>query len=361
MNKNKTNQSPESEISKCDVIKIGIDVHAQFFMATRQLDGSQPQPAQQFRPGDFLKWIQKQLQISKKVITCYEAGPTGFWLHRKLSELGVTNYVVCPTCLDSRKKGVNTDKTDSNELESRLDRYLAGNHKAFSVVRVPTLEQEQRRAVSRQREQLRRHRLSLAAQGRTLMLLHGYRQSNHWWKPSHWSKLSEQLPAWLSERLVIFSELIEGMEKQVNALTLSIAKEAPQAKPLGMGELTHEVIAREVGDWQRFKRWRQVGSYAGLTGGVSRSGQQQADLSITKAGNKRLRTALIELSWRLLAYQAEYWLVKKWKHVLRNPRAHGRRRKQAIVAFARQLFIDLWKWKTGRATAQSLGWKLSQA
>jgi transposase len=104
-----------------------------------------------------------------------------------------------------------------------------------------------------------------------------------------------------------------------------------------------------------------VGSYAGLTGGVSRSGQQQADLSITKAGNKRLRTVLIELSWRLLAYQSEYWLVKKWKHVLRNPRAHVRRRKQAIVAFARQLFIDLWKWKTGRATAQSLGWKLSQA
>jgi transposase len=151
------------------------------------------------------------------------------------------------------------------------------------------------------------------------MLLHGYRQSNHWWKPSHWSKLSEQLPAWLIERLVIFRELIEGMEKQVNALTLSIAKEAPQAKPLGMGELTHEVIAREVGDWQRFKRWRQVGSYAGLTGGVSRSGQQQADLSITKAGNKRLRTVLIELSWRLLAYQSDYWLVKKWKHVLLNP------------------------------------------
>ena len=77
--------------------------------------------------------------------------------------------------------------------------------------------------------------------------------------------------------------------------------------------------------------------------------------------HKRLRTVLIELSWRLLAYQSEYWLVKKWKHVLLNPRAHVRRRKQAIVAFARQLFIDLWKWKTGRATAQSLGWKLSQA
>jgi len=61
----------------------------------------------------------------------------------------------------------------------------------------------------------------------------------------------------------------------------------------------------------------------------------------------------------LVGYQPEYWLVKKWKHVLLNSRAHVRRRKQAIVAFARQLFIDLWKWKTGRATAESLGWKLT--
>ena len=360
MNKtNEPNKSSQTTVSKCRVMKIGIDVHARFIVATRQLDESKPQPPQKFSSSDFLKWMQKQLRLAEKLFSCYEAGPTGFWLHRRLSALGVINYVVCPTCLDSRKKGVNTDQTDANELQSRLDRYLAGNEKVFSVITVPTLEQEQRRAITRQREQLRKHRLSLAAQGRTLMLLHGIRQSNQWWKESRWTKLSEQLPPWLIERLLIFRSLIEAVEKQLRTLLSTITAEAPQTKPVGMGELTHEVIEREVGDWKRFKNRRQVGSYPGLSGGVSSTGQQRADLAITKAGNRRLRTALIELAWRLLIYQPNYWLVKKWQPVLLNPRAHVRRRKQAIVAFARQLVIDLWKWKTGRASAESFGWKMS--
>jgi transposase len=355
----KANKSSETVISKCDVVKIGIDVHARFIVATRQIDGSRPQPPQKFQTGDFLKWIQKQFQLAKKVVTCYEAGPTGFWLHRQLTQLGATNYVVCPTCLDSRKKGVNTDQSDSSELQSRLDRYLAGNTKAMSVVTVPTLEHEQKRVLTRQREQLREHRLSLAAQGRTLMLLHGFHRSNHWWKASSWNNLLLELPVWLVERLAIFRELIESVDAKLKLLTTQISKTAPQTKPLGLGDLTHEIIDREVGDWKRFKTWRQVGSYAGLAGGVSASGQEKADLSITKAGNKRLRTALIEAAWRLLIYQSDYWLVKKWKHVLANPTAHVRQRKKVIVAFARQLLVDLWKWKTTKATPESLGWSMT--
>ena len=349
----KSNKSSETPNSKCDVVKIGIDVHAQFIVATRQFDSSKAQPAQKFLTADFLAWIQKQFQLAHKVVTCYEAGPTGFWLHRKLTELGVTNYVICPTALDSRNKGVNTDQTDATELQSRLDRYLAGNTKAISIIKVPTLEQEQKRAQTRQREQLRGHRLSLSAQGRTLMLLHGFRRSNHWWKPANWDKLRGELPAWIIERLEIFRNIIQSLEEEIKPLSSKITKAAPKSKPLGMGELTHEIIEREVGDWNRFKNWRQVGSYAGLTGGVSASGQSKADLSITKAGNKRLRTALLEMAWRLLNYQHNYWLVKKWQPVFGNPKAHVRRRKQAIVAFARQMFIDLWKWKTGKATPES--------
>ncbi len=361
MHNKKANKASETNSSKCDLIKIGLDVHAQFIVATRQFDGSKPQPPQKFRTADFLLWLKKQLQLAHQVVTCYEAGPTGFWLHRQITQLGVINHVVCPTCLDSRRKGVNTDQTDSTELHSRLDRYLAGNTKVFSVVRVPTLEEEQRRAVTRQRAQLRAHRLSLAAQGRTLMLLHGFRQSNQWWKKNLWPRLQAELPAWLVERLKVFHPLILSLEEGIKSLTASIGEGAPKIKPLGMGELTHEVIDREVADWRRFKKAKQVGSYSGLTGGVSGSGQKVADLSITKAGNKRLRTALIELSWRLLIYQPDYWLVQKWKKVLLNPKAHTRRRKQLIVAFARQLLIDLWKWKTGKATPESLGWKMTAA
>ena len=360
MNK-KANKLSGTNPSKSNLIKIGIDVHAQFVVATRQFDGSKAQPPQKFRTADFLSWIQKQLQLADKVVTCYEAGPTGFWLHREVTKLGVTNFVVCPTCLDSRGKGVNTDQTDSNELLSRLDRYLAGNHKVFSVVRVPTLEQEQSRALTRQRDQLCAHRLSLAAQGRTLMLLHGFRQSNQWWKKKRWERLQGELPAWLIQRLEVFRFLILSLEQEIKTLTSIVQEAAPKVKPVGMGELTHEVIEREVADWTRFKNQKQVGSYAGLTGGVSGSGQQLADLSITKAGNKRLRKTLIELAWRLLVYQSDYWLVRKWKSVLLNPKAHARRRKQLIVAFARQLLVDLWKWKTGKATAQSLGWKMTTA
>jgi transposase len=354
MNNKKANKPIETANSKYDVVKIGIDVHAQFIVATRQIDGSKPQPAQRFLTADFLLWVKKQFQSAQRVVSCYEAGPTGFWLHRKLIEMGALNYVVCPTALDSRNKGVNTDQTDSNELLSRLDRFLAGNTKAMSVVTVPSLEQEQKRALTRQREQLRRTRLSLAAQGRTLMLLHGFRQSNHWWKEAHWNKLLAGLPAWIIEHLETFRRVIESLDTEVKALTSKIILAAPKPKPLGLGALTHEVLDREVGDWDRFKNRRQVGSYAGLTGGVSASGQSKADLSITKAGNARLRTALLELAWRMLKFQPNYWLVKKWSKVLANPKAHVRRRKQAIVALARQLFIDLWKWKTGKATPQSL-------
>ncbi len=104
-----------------------------------------------------------------------------------------------------------------------------------------------------------------------------------------------------------------------------------------------------------------MGSYAGLTGGVSGSGQSSADLSITKAGNRRLRTDLVELAWRLLLYQPNYYLVKKWKSVLLNPKAHVRARKRAIIAFARQLLIDLWRWQTGRRTPEQLGWAMTKA
>jgi transposase len=81
----------------------------------------------------------------------------------------------------------------------------------------------------------------------------------------------------------------------------------------------------------------------------------------TKAGNKRLCTELVELSWRLLLYQPDYYLVKKWQAILLNPKAHRRARKRAIIAFARQLLIDLWRWKTGRRTPEQLGWIMTEA
>jgi hypothetical protein len=76
------------------VIKLGIDVHLDRYVVVRQIDGGAPQPPQRFSPGQFLEWAQKQTALAKQVYSCYEAGPFGYRLHRKLKELGITNYVV---------------------------------------------------------------------------------------------------------------------------------------------------------------------------------------------------------------------------------------------------------------------------
>ena len=83
-----------------------MDVHAASIVVGRMIDGAKAQPPQTFKPADFLAWAKKQVTLAKEVISCYEAGPTGFWLHRQLTALGVRNYVVCPTRLDERHQGV---------------------------------------------------------------------------------------------------------------------------------------------------------------------------------------------------------------------------------------------------------------
>jgi transposase len=343
------------------VIKLGLDVHAATIVVVRMIDGAKPQPAQTFAPKAFLAWVQKQQALAKEVVSCYEAGPTGFWLHRQLTALGVRNLVICPTRLDERHRGVANDKTDAAELVTRLDRHLAGSPKALATVRVPTEAQEQKRALPRQRQQLREQRLSLAAMGRSLMLLHGRRESNQWWKPSRWNRLAPQLAPWLVERLTVYRELILQVEQQVQSLTRQVEAQAPAVRPKGMGALTHQVIETETVAWDRFDNRRQVGSYSGLAGGVSSSGVSTADLSITKAGNRRLRTSLVELAWRMLLFQPRYYLVQKWRPILLNPKAHRRLRKKAIIAFARQLYVDLWRWQTGRRTPEQLGWIMTAA
>jgi transposase len=97
-------------------------------------------------------------------------------------------------------------------------------------------------------------------------------------------------------------------------------------------------------------------SYTGLCGGVSNSGQSHCDLSITKAGNARVRWTLIELAWRRVLYQPQSQAVQRWKHVLLNPKAAARQKKRALVALDRQLAVDLWRWQTGKVTPEQLGW-----
>lgn len=343
-----------------DRILLGIDQHAEHLRIVRQLDGAGTQPPQRVYPGANLEaFIKKQLAQAQQVFAVYEAGPCGFGLARQLTAWGVTCYVIRPMKLDTLGKGVNTDKTDAAELVSRLDRYLAGNRKAFAVVRVPTPEEEQRRCVSRQREQLRRERQRLNAMGKSLMLAQGHHcKLRDWWHERQWVKLQTQLPPWLCERLQFYRTVLLKVQEQLDALTDAVEAQVPKLRPFGCGPLTLACATNEVGHWGRFTNRRQVGSLSGLCGGVSSSGQSHVDLCITKHGNARLRYLLIELAWRMVKFQPQCKTVQKWQHILLQPGSHARKRKQAIVAVARQLAVDLWRWQTGRVTPEQLGWKM---
>jgi transposase len=344
--------------NKPQTLKLGLDVHADTIVVVRILDHSAPQPAQKFTPAKFLDWIKTQLPLAEQVHSCYEAGPFGYGLHRTLLALGVHNLVVQPVCLDEQHKGVNHDKSDAKQLVLRLDRYVAGNPHALATVRVPTPQEEQKRIESRQREQLKREVKRLAAQGRSLLLTQGQREKKGWWEDRRWSKLKLKLPAWLAERLECFRRVLATLTAELDAATTALEQAAPALRPKGLGGLSYEVVEREIGDWHRFSNRRQVGSYTGLCGGVSASGNSQHLLPITKHGNVRLRTALVELAWRLVVWQRDCALVKKWRHVFGNPKATKAAKKKAIVAMARQMAVDLWRWRTGRVQPEAFGWTM---
>jgi transposase len=339
-NKNKTNKTqaprqvtaePESTV-KAKHIKLGIDVHLDRYVVVRILDGGTPQSPQRFGPPEFLLWVARQITLAEKVFTCYEAGPFGYGLHRKLAKMGAVNYVVRPRDWDEYGQKVKTDKRDAKQLALHLDRYVNGNQDAFCVVRVPSPEQEQARSISRQRESFQNERLRLAAQGRSHALYYGEHLQGEWWRQEAWKSSSAQLPPI-----------------------------APAQLPVGLGKLTSQILEREVADWNRFKNRRQVASYTGLCPKEDSSSTRRFQGSINKHGNRRLRPALVECLWRLCVFQPEYRAVKKWRPELLNPKTSRPRRKKIIVAMARTFAVDWWRVRTNRCKAQDLGLKLQPA
>jgi len=262
--------------------------------------------------------------------------------------------VVCPQKLDERNERIKTDGRDAKALCLKLSRYVEGNTAELAVVRVPTEEEEQLRAIHRQREQLVRTRKQLEAHGRSLLVNHGVEPGRgRWWKGSL-SKL--ELPQWLERRLRYHQPVLLLLEKQIRELTLELEKSAGPGQARGLGQLSSVVIDREVGDWERFANRRQVGSYTGLCPGEYSSGKTRHQSCVTKHGNPRLRATLVETAWRLVRFQPNYRAVKKWHHLLgKGALATGPARKKAIVAVARQLAVDLWRIRTGRVQAEELG------
>ena len=247
-----------------------------------------------------------------------------------------------------------TDGLDAKALVLKLDRFVQGNRSALALVRVPTEEEEQKRAIHRQREQLVKARMQLEAQGRSLMVNHGLEPVKSWWKGRTFAAL--QVPEWMKELLANSQSILLALQEKIGALTLQLQAAALAQQPRGLGKMTSVIIDREIGDWKRFNNRRQIASYTGLCPGEYSSGNTRLQSCVTKHGNPRLRAALVELAWRLVRFQPNYKPIKKCKRLLgKGALATGAARKKAIVAVARQLAVDLWRIKTGRLRAEELG------
>lgn len=345
-------QSPQAQI-----IHLGIDVHLREYVVCRKIDGATPQPAQKFKPAEFRQWVVKQQALAQRVVCCYEAGPLGYTLQRELSALGVTCHVVRPQDWDKHGSKVKTDGRDARELAEHLARYEAGNLHALAIVHVPEPEQEQRRALSRQRTSFVKEVRRLGAMGRSHGMSHGHELSGRWWRQGPWSKWRTKLPVWLRELLEPIQQMLVQLEAFVSQRKTQIeALAAPaQQRPKGLGALTEQIIAHEVIDWSRFDNRREVSSYTGLCPSEHSSGGSRRQGSVNKHGNPRLRHALVEAVWRLLRLQPGWKRLNKHKEKL----VAGQRapvKKKLVVALARELAVDLWRLHTARCTLADLGW-----
>jgi len=353
-------QVANSQSVQPEAIYLGLDLHKQSISITRIIDHSTPQPAQRFTWDQAWRFIQKQLSLAKKVYAVYEAGCFGFWAYRDLKAKGIECFVVHPEKLDPQHKRVQTDKLDSRNLADKLQRYVLGNKRAMVPVYVPTQVEEQQRITARHRCRLQKQLHSLQVRGQGWLLSQGIFKTKGWWAESVWEELQPKLCAELAAALEDDRALITELQKRLKAVEKTLEDSAPKELPKGLGRLSFVLLTRELCNYERFHNRREIGSFTGLCGAVSSSGGYHVDLSINKAGGWYLRTLLVELAWRIVYWQRDYRGLQRWKQVLQaDSTASKRSRKIAIVALARQLAVDIWRWQTGKLTAQQLGWKMS--
>jgi transposase len=344
------------EIKAGTLVCLGLDVHANQITVVRQIDHSLPQPAQRFTQEKLLHWVEKMLKQGAQVWSCYEAGCFGYGLHRSLCAMGANNLVVAPEAWSGRNK---TDKHDAREMCLELERYVAGNKRAFSVVYVPTEAQERAREAGRQRGRILKERIRSERRGASLLTTAGIKAPSGWWKPKTWAELKSTLDEDLAERVSFWQEqAIVYQRKQLQArkcLEEEAISEIPTL-PAGIGKLTWRLLCGEIFTWKRFQNRRQIGSFTGLCPSEDSTGDKRKQGSINRHGNPRVRHLLIEAVWRLTHFEPGWRGFKKFPELL-DKEAGSRKRKRLAVAAARLLAIDLWRLETGQTNAISLGFR----
>ena len=305
----------------------------------------------------------KRFKLGKKaeVVSCYEAGRDGFWLHRYLVESGIKNVVVDSSSIEvnRKKRRAKADGLDVQKLLTMLIRFHYGESKVWSVVHVPSPEDEDRRQLHRElctlKEEIgattNRIKGLLATQG--IRLKGGVDLSDKRLDAIRLWDGSPLLPG-LKDRLKREWEHVLFLKRQIHAVEAErkrVLKEEDRpdldmvrqlAGLYGIGANGSWVLVQEFFAWREFDNRRQVGALAGLTPTPYQSGESNHELGISKAGNRYVRAIMVELAWAWVRHQADsgltQWYLERWG------KAGKRARKVGIVALSRRLLIDLWRY-----------------
>jgi transposase len=296
------------------------------------------------------------------VVSCYEAGRDGFWLHRYLLSSGIDNVVVDSASIevDRRKRRMKTDRLDAGRLVRMLMRYHGGERKLWSVVRVPSFEDEDARHLHRELEGLKKERTRHRNRIRGILIQQGLRVKN----PSN-KKFVEQLdslrtwdgrelPVDMKGRLVREYQRLHLVEEQIKALekekkqrlkdpdTAKLRQVAQLRSLYGIGTVSSWAFVMEFFGWREFRNRREIAALAGLAPTPYDSGGTVREQGISKAGSRRIRTLAVEIAWAWLRFQPQSKL-SLW-YMERFAGGGSRMRRIGIVAMARRLLIDLWRY-----------------
>jgi transposase len=308
------------------------------------------------------------LPADAPVISCYEAGRDGFWLHRFLVHEGVRNLVVDSASIEvnRRKRRAKSDRLDATKLLSMLIRWHHGEERVWSVVRAPAVEDEDHRHLHRDLIRLKAERTGhdnrikglLAGLGLSVVIDAEFPERVE--RLRQWD--GSKVPSGLHQCLLREFERRQLVARQIRDLEAERRKgirdetdpQMDQVRRLlrlrGIGPNTAWLLVREVFGWRRIKNRRELASLAGLTPSPYDSGETRREQGISKAGNRRVRWMMIELAWLWLQYQPNSELSRWFRE--RFGAGNSRARKTGIVAVARKLLVALWKYlETGEVPA----------
>lgn len=298
------------------------------------------------------------------IVTIQEAGLDGFWLHRVLEAQGIESHVVDPAsvAVSRRRRRAKTDRIDGEALLRTLLAYKRGEPRVCSMVRPPRPEEEDRRRLIRERKTLVAERTQHVNRIKGLLFAQGVGDYEPL-RRNRRARLSElttgdgrALPKHLItqigrelDRLELLIAQIKAVEAERDALLEAESEAVVASRPamllelVGIGPEFAAVLWSE-GLFRNFDNRRQLAAYAGLAPSPWQSGKVCREQGVSKAGNPRLRTTMIQLAWLWLRHQPASALSKWFQQ--RVAHDAGRYKKPTIVALARKLLVALWKYVT---------------